>query len=46
MSMVMVSIILLWLAAFTFKRCKLDRIEGVIFLLAYIAYITYLSMNI
>lgn len=46
MAMVMVSIILLWLAAFTFKRRKLDRIEGAIFLLAYIAYITYLSMNI
>lgn len=44
MAMVMVSIILLWLAAF--KRRKLDRIEGAIFLLAYIAYITYLSMNI
>lgn len=46
MAMVMVSVILLWLAAFTFKRRKLDRIEGAIFLLAYIAYITYLSMNI
>ena len=46
MAMVMVSIVMLWLAAFTFKRRKLDRIEGVIFLLAYVGYIVYLSMNI
>lgn len=45
MGMVIVVVVLLWLAAFTFKKKKLDRVEGVIFLLAYIAYITYLSMN-
>lgn len=45
MAMVIVAAVLLWLAAFTFKKKKLDRVEGVIFLLAYIAYITYLSMN-
>ena len=45
-SMVLVSIIMLWGAAFTFKRYKLDRIEGAIFLLAYVGYITYLAMNI
>lgn len=46
MAMVMVSIILLWLAAFTFKKKRLDRVEGGIFLLCYIGYIAYLSMNI
>lgn len=46
MAMVIVSIVMLWLAAFTFKRRKLDRIEGAIFLLAYIGYIAYLAMNI
>ena len=45
MVMVIVVVVLLWLAAFTFKKKKLDRVEGAIFLLAYIAYITYLSMN-
>ena len=44
-AMVIVSILLLWMAAFTFKRKKLDRVEGVIFLLAYVAYITYLTVN-
>ena len=46
MAMVIVAAVLLWLAAFTFKKKKLDRVEGAIFLLAYMAYITYLSMNI
>jgi cation:H+ antiporter len=46
MAMVMVVVVLLWLAAFTFKKKALDRVEGAIFLLAYVAYIAYLSMNI
>ena len=46
MAMVMVAVVLLWLAAFTFKKKTLDRVEGAIFLLAYVAYIAYLSMNI
>jgi cation:H+ antiporter len=46
MVMVVASIVMLWLAAFTFKRYKLDRIEGVIFLLAYVGYIAYLALNI
>lgn len=46
MVMVMVSIMMLWMAAFTFKRYKLDRIEGLIFLVVYIGYIAYLSMNL
>ena len=46
MVMVIVSIVMLWVAAFTFKRYKLDRIEGAIFLLAYVGYIAYLAANI
>ena len=46
MAMVMVAVVLLWLAAFTFKKKTLDRVEGGLFLLAYVAYIAYLSMNI
>ena len=46
MVMVIVSILMLWLAAFTFKRYKLDRIEGAVFLLVYVGYIVYLAMNI
>ena len=46
MVMVIVSIVMLWMAAFTFKRYKLDRIEGVIFLLAYVGYIAYLVASI
>ncbi len=45
MAMVVVAAVLLWLAAFTFKKKKLDRVEGAIFLLCYIGYIVYLSMN-
>lgn len=45
MVMVIVAAVLLWLAAFTFKRKKLDRVEGAIFLLCYIGYIVYLTMN-
>ena len=44
-AMVIVSILLLWMAALTFKRRMLDRVEGVIFLLVYIAYIAYLTVN-
>ena len=46
MLMVIVAIALLWMAAFTFKKNKLDRVEGIIFLLVYIAYIAYLTINI
>ena len=46
MAMVIVAILLLWTSAFTFKKKKLDRIEGAIFLLCYIGYISYLMMNI
>lgn len=46
MVMVIVSIVMLWMAAFTFKRYKLDRIEGAIFILVYVGYIAYLAANI
>ena len=46
MVMVLVSILMLWMAAFTFKRGKLDRIEGAIFLLVYVGYFAYLAANI
>ncbi len=45
MVVVIVAIVLLWLAAFTFKKRMLDRVEGAIFLLCYIGYIVYLTMN-
>ena len=44
-AMVMVSILLLWMAAFTFKKGMLDRVEGALFLLVYVGYITYLTIN-
>lgn len=46
MAMVVLVVILLWLAAFTFRKKTLDRVEGAFFVLCYIAYICYLSMNI
>ncbi len=46
MAMVLISVVMLWIAAFTFKRNQLDRVEGVIFLSMYIGYIVYLSLNI
>ena len=46
MAMVISAIVLLWAAAFTFKKNKLDRIEGAFFLLCYVGYLTYLTMHI
>ena len=46
MAMVIIAILLLWTSAFTFKKKKLDRIEGALFLLCYIGYISYLMMSI
>lgn len=46
MVMVLVAVAMLWLAAFTFKRYRLDHVEGAIFLLVYIGYIAYLAVNI
>ena len=44
--MVVAVMVMLWMAALTFKKRELDRVEGAIFLLCYIGYITYLSLNI
>jgi len=41
LSVVLLASILLWLTAFTFRRRKIDRVEGVILLLLYAAYIWY-----
>ena len=46
MVMVVAVMVMLWMAALTFKKRELDRVEGAIFLLCYIGYITYLSLNI
>ena len=45
MGMVLASVVMLWLAAFTVKRGKLDRIEGAIFLAVYIGYVVYLTTH-
>ena len=46
MVIVLVAVLLLWMASFTFKKRMLDRVEGAIFLLVYIGYIGYLALNI
>ena len=45
MAIVLVAVLLLWLAALTFKKRILDRIEGAIFILVYIIYMVYLTMH-
>lgn len=45
MAMVIVAILMLWMAALTFKKRMLDRVEGAIFILVYIAYMIYLTMH-
>lgn len=45
MAIVIVAVLLLWMAALTFKKRMLDRVEGAIFILVYIAYIVYLTMH-
>lgn len=42
MSMVVLSSVVLFVAAFTFRRKAIDRIEGLIFLAIYVAYLGYL----
>ena len=46
MVMVAVSVVMLWLAAFTGRRYRLDRWEGIVLLLTYAGYIAYLAANI
>lgn len=43
-ALLLISALFTFLVAFTFGKRKFDRIEGVIFLLVYIAYTTYLIM--
>ena len=45
MGVVLASALLLMLTAFTFKKDKLDRTEGVIFILIEIGYMIWLMMN-
>ena len=46
LGLLLISSILIFLAAFTFGKKRLDRIEGAIFILIYIVYIYYLSINL
>jgi len=39
------SAIMLYLIVHTFKKNRFDRIEGIIFLVVYVAYTVYLLMN-
>ena len=45
MAIVIVAILMLWMAALTFKKRMLDRIEGAIFIIVYIAYMTFLTIH-
>lgn len=45
MAIVIVAILMLWMAALTFKKQMLDRIEGAIFIIVYIAYMTFLTIH-
>lgn len=45
LSMLVMSSIIVFVCAFTFKKRQLDRSEGIIMTLGYIAYITYLVCN-
>ena len=45
MAIVIVAVLMLWMAALTFKKRMLDRVEGAIFILVYIAYITFLTIH-
>lgn len=37
--------VLLWLAVYTFKGRRVNRVDGVVFLAVYIAYVVYLAMR-
>ena len=41
----LLSIVLVWMSSYTFKKDKIDRYEGVIFLLVYIAYFIWLFIK-
>ncbi|MBQ9462936.1 MAG: calcium/sodium antiporter [Bacteroidales bacterium] len=42
----LLSIVLVWMSSYTFKKDKIDRYEGVIFLLVFIAYYTWLFIKL
>ncbi|MBE9487738.1 MAG: calcium/sodium antiporter [Bacteroidetes bacterium] len=44
-SMVVISSLLLFISAFTFKHGRVDRAEGLIYITLYISYITYLILH-
>ena len=46
MAALLVSIILVWLSSYTFKKNEIDRWEGAIFLLVFAAYYVWLFINL
>ena len=40
-----ISSIMLYMVVLTFKKDKMDRVEGIIFFAAYVGYIIYLLMR-
>ena len=44
-SVMLLSAVMLFMVIYTFKKNKFDRVEGAIFVLAYIAYTVYLLMR-
>ena len=45
-SVLLVSIVLVWLSAYTFKKNRIDRWEGAIYLLVFAAYYVWLFINL
>ena len=43
-AVMMVATLMLYVVIYTFKKNKFDRIEGIIFFVSYVAYITYLLL--
>jgi cation:H+ antiporter len=43
---VMLSMVLVWMSSYTFKKDKIDRYEGAIFLLTFIAYYVWLFIKL
>ena len=44
-SVMLISAIMLYMVIFTFKKNKFDRVEGIIFFTAYVAYTVYLLLR-
>lgn len=45
LTMVIVSALLLFITAFTFKKAQIDKIEGLLFILIYLGYVTYMVFS-